>query len=444
MEVQVEIPGGLRRQMRVRVPAERVAKAVDERLKRMASRAKVPGFRPGKAPFKVIEQQYGESARLDAVSDIVQQTYPEALGKAGVNPAGAPKIDITAEKPGEALEYTASFEVYPEIQLKDLSGLQIEKPVVQVSEADVDKLVDNLRKARRTLEVTTRAAQKGDVVTVDFLGKLDGTPFAGSEGKDVTIELGNGQFLPDLENGMAGHAAGEQFTVDVAFPADYRAENLRGKTAQFDVTMKEVKESKLPELDEEFLKGHGIEDGKGVEALRAKCRTALEKERDKAVQNRLKTQALDQLLAANPLDIPQALIEQETPRLREEAASRMGMQRGQQFKPEQLEKMLPAELFTTQAQRRVALGLLIGEVIKAKDIKLDAARVDAALDAIAADYEQPEQVKQFYRGRPDMLQGLRAMTLEDQVVDALIAGAKVSDKSLSMDELLNPAPGTQA
>lgn len=444
MEVHLEVPGGLRRQLRVRVPAERVAKAVDERLKRLANRAKVPGFRPGKAPFKVIEQQYADSARVDAVSDIVQQTYPEALGKAGVNPAGPPKIDITAEKPGEALEYVADFEVYPEVQLKDLSGLQIEKPVVQVGAADIDKLIENLRKARRTLETTARAAQSGDSVTVDFLGKLDGVAFAGSEGKDVTIELGQSQFLPDLENGIQGHKAGESFTVDVNFPADYRAENLRGKTAQFEVTLKEVKEPKLPALDEEFLKSHGIEDGKGVDALRAKCQTALEKERDKAVHNRLKTQALDQLLAANPLEIPQALIEQETPRLREEAVSRMGMGRNNQFKPEQLEKMLPAELFTAQAQRRVALGLLIGEVIKSKDIKLDAARVDAALDAIAADYEQPEQVRQFYRGRPDMMQGLRAMALEDQVVDALLAGAKTTEKTLSMDELLNPAPAPQA
>ena len=444
MEVNVESPGGLRRQMRVKVPAERVAKAVDDRLKRMAGRVKVPGFRPGKAPFRVIEQQYGESARLDAVSDLVQQTYPEALGKAGVNPAGMPKIDITVEKPGEPLEYTANFEVYPEVKLGDLGSLRIEKPVVTIGESDIDKLVENLRKARRTLESVSRAAQKGDVVTVDFLGKIDGEAFGGSEGKDVTIELGNGQFLPDLENGMHGHAAGESFTVNVNFPADYRAENLRGKTAQFEVSLKEVKESKLPAIDAKFLKSHSVDEAAGEAGLRAKCRTALEKERDKAVQNRLKTQALDQLLAAHPLEIPRALIDQETPRLREEAAARMGMNKSSKVTAEQLEKMLPAELFAPQAQRRVALGLLVGEVIKGKDVKLDQAKVDAALDAIAADYENPAQVKQFYRGRPDMMQGLRAMVLEDQVVDALLSGALVSEKNLGLDELLNPPAPAQA
>lgn len=441
MEVKVEAPGGLRRQMRVVVPAERVAKAVDERLKRVASRAKLPGFRPGKAPFKVIQQQYGDSARLDAISDIVNQTYPEALSQAGVSPAGAPKIDITAEKPGEALEYVAHFEVYPEITLNPLSQLQIERPQVEVGEADVDRLVDNLRRARRSLEPVQRAAAKGDVVTVDFLGKLDGEAFPGGEGKDVSIELGSSQFLPDLENGIAGHAAGEEFTVDVNFPADYRAENLRGKTAQFAVTLKEVKEAKLPAIDDEFLKAHSVEEGAGEAGLRAKCRTALEKERDKGIRNRLKTQALDQLLAQNPIDIPEALIAQEVPRLREEATARMNLA---QVPPEKLKELLPDTLFAPQAQKRVALGLLIGEVIKSQDIKLDPARVEKALDEMAADYEQPEQVKAYYRSRPEMLQGLRAMVLEDQVVDHLIAGVAVNDKPMSLDELLNPQRAAQA
>ncbi|HVT34601.1 MAG TPA: trigger factor, partial [Nevskiaceae bacterium] len=310
MEVNVENSDGLSRQLRVRVPAERVAKAVDERLKRVASRARVPGFRPGKAPFKVIEQQYGESARLEAVSDLVQQTYPEALGKAGVHPAGAPKIDITAERPGQPLEYVAKFEVYPEIKLANLSAIAVEKPVVEIADTDIDKLVDNLRRNRRTFETVTRAAAAGDTVTLDFEGKLDGTVFPGGQGKDVSFEIGESRFLPDLENGIVGHAAGESFTVDVKFPEDYRAENLRGKTAQFDVQLKEVKEPKLPPIDAEFLKSHQVEESAGEAGLREKCRAALVKERDKAVSNSVKQQALDQLLAHNPIEIPQALIEQ--------------------------------------------------------------------------------------------------------------------------------------
>ncbi|HSW12387.1 MAG TPA: trigger factor [Solimonas sp.] len=441
MEVKVETPGGLRREMRVVVPAERVAKAVDERLKRFASRAKLPGFRPGKAPFKVIQQQYGESARLDAISDIVNQTYPEALSQAGVSPAGAPKIDITAEKSGEALEYTAHFEVYPEITLSPLSALQIERPVVEVGEADVDRLVDNLRRARRTLETVERVAQKADVVTVDFLGKLEGEAFTGGEGKDVTIELGSSQFLPDLENGIVGHAAGEEFSVGVAFPEDYRAENLKGKTAQFAVTLKEVKEVRLPAIDAEFLQTHSVDEAAGEAGLRNKCRTALEKERDKGVQGRLKAQALEQLLVANPIDVPQALITQEIPRLREEAIARMNMANVPKDKHAEL---LPDALFEQQAQKRVALGLLIGEVIKTQEVKLDQSRVDKALDEIAADYEQPEQVKSYYRSRPELLQGLRAMVLEDQVVERLVSSVTPTDKNLSLDELLNPPRPAQA
>jgi trigger factor len=440
MEVQVDNAGGLRRNLRVTVPAERVAKAVDERLKRMATRAKLPGFRPGKAPMKVIESQYGESARLDAISDLIEQTYPEAVGKTGVQPAGQPKIDISGNKVGEALQYTAQIEVYPEVKLGSLTDLKIEKPVVEITEADVDKLVANLRKAKRSFVEVTRPAQSGDQVVVDFIGRLDGEAFSGGEAKDTTIELGEGRMLPDLENGIAGHAAGETFMVDVKFPEDYRAENLKGKTAQFEVTIKSVKQPELPAIDAEFLKSHAVEESAGEAGLRAKCRSALEKERDKGVQNRLKTQALDQLLEKHPFEIPRSLIDQEIPRLRDEAAARMGLNRqGNRIPPERLESLFPAEMFVPQAQRRVALGLLIGEVIKARDVKLDQARVESALDGIAGDYEHPEQVKQFYRSRPDLLQGLRAMVLEDQVVESLLGGVKPAEKKMSLDELLGAA-----
>lgn len=436
MEVHVDSPGGLRRQMRVRVPAEQVVKAVNDRLNRLASRAKLPGFRPGKAPRKVIEQQFGDSARMEAISDLVQQTYPEALSKAGVSPVGQPQIDITAEKAGEPFEYVANFEVFPEIQLQALDALQIERPLVTVSEADVDRLVENLRKARREFAEVGRAAQNGDRVKIDFLGKVDDVAFAGGEGKDVQFEIGESRFLPDLENGIVGHTAGEAFVVDVKFPSDYRAEELRDKTAQFEVTLKVVEEARLPELDAEFLKAHQVDEAAGVAGLREKGRAALEKERDKAVRNRLKNQALEQLLKLNPIELPEAAIRQEIPRLRDEAAARMNLP---QLDAAKREQMLPDALFEQTARQRVALGLLVGEVIKSRDIKLDSAKVEAALDTLAADYEQPEQVKAYYRSRPDMLQGLRAMVLEDQVVDSLVDGVSVVEKTLSLDELLNPA-----
>lgn len=432
MEVNIEIPGGLKREMRVKIPADRVSQAVNERLRNMSQRAKLPGFRPGKAPLKVIEQQFGASARMDAVSDLVQRSYPEALVKVGANPAGQPSINVLAEKPGEPLEYVASFEVYPEIQL-NLEGLEIEQPVVEVTEADVERLVQNLRKGKRSLNTVTRAAANGDVVKVDFDGKLDGESFAGGSGADVDLELGSGQFLPDLEQGIAGHAAGETFEVPVSFPADYRAENLRGKTAQFTVTVKDVKEATLPAVeDSEFLAAHSVES---VDALRAKAREALENERRKAIQRRQKNMVMEQLATKNPVDVPQALIAQEIPRMREQAAGRMNMQ---QVPPDKLAEMLPAQLFEAGASRKVALGLLLGEVIKLKQIKLDPARVEQALDGMAADFEQPEQVKAYYRSKPEMLDGLRAMVLEDQVVDILLADARKIEMTLTLEQLLNP------
>lgn len=433
MEVQIEVPGGLKREMRVKIPADHVAQALDARLRDISRRAKLPGFRPGKAPFKVIQQQYSSSARLDVVSDLVQRSYPEALNKAGIRPAGQPRIDITAESPGQPLEYTAHFEVLPEVSLQGLDTLQIEKPLVEVTEADIDRLVANLRRGQRKLGEVSRPAAAGDVVKVDFEGRVDGETFAGGKGENVEVELGSSQFLPDLENGIAGHVTGEAFEVAVHFPADYRAENLRDKTAQFAVTLKEVKEVILPDVENaEFLSAHSVES---VEALRQKAREALENERNKATHARQKNQVMEQLIGKNPIEVPQALVDQEVPRLREQAAQRMNMQN---VPPEKLAEMLPAQLFEASARRKVALGLLLGEFIKQKEVRLDPARVESQLDSMARDFEQPEQVKAYYRSRPELLDGLRAVVLEDQVVEQLLAGAVSTEVPMTLEQLLNP------
>lgn len=431
MEVQIETPGGLRRQMKVRIPAEQVSEAVQLRLNRMGARAKIPGFRPGKVPKKVLQHQYGPSARMDAVSELVQSTYPQALGQVGLNPAGMPKIDITLEQPGEPLEYVADFEVYPEIKLSGLDELAIEMAVVTVTDEDVDRLLKNLQTARRSLAPVDRAAASGDVVNIDFEGKLDGEVFQGGQAEGSEFEVGSNQFLPDLEQGIIGHAAGEHFVVDVSFPEDYRAEPLRGKTAQFHVTLNSVQEVSLPPVsDAEFLAAHGAES---VEELREKSQLALQNESAKAIRARVKAQVMEQLLEKNPLELPQALVDQEIPRLRQEAAGRMHLQN---ISDEQREQMLPASLFDAAARRRVALGLLVGEVIQAKGIKLDPERVDRTLDEMANDFEQPDELKAYYRGRPDLMRNLSAAVLEDQVVDALVAGVTPVEKPLSLEELL--------
>ena len=431
MQVHLETTSGLARKLRVNIPAERVEGAVAARLKRIAAKAKLPGFRPGKAPFKVIESQYKDSARFEVMNDLINETFPKALDEVKLQPAGSPKFDLGSMS--EGMEYTASFDVYPEISLNSV-GIAVSKPAVTITDADVERLIENLRKARRTFAEVSRAAANGDQVTVDFVGKMGGEPFQGGEGKDVQFEVGAGQFLPDLEAGISGHAAGEAFTVDVNFPEDYRAEALKGKTAQFDVTLKAVKEATLPSLDDaEFLKAHAAED---EASLRAKSKIALENERNKAVKNRVKTQIMDGLLAANPIDVPASLIEQEIPRLREEALARMGQQ--VKIPDDKKAELFPAAMFEASAKRRVALGLLIGEVIKTKQIKLDPAKVEATLTEMAGDYEDPTEVKNYYRGRQDLMQGLRAVVIEDQVVEALVAEANVTDSEQSLEQLLNP------
>lgn len=435
MDVQLDTPGGLVRELRVKIPAQQVSRAVDERLKAIAGRAKIPGFRPGKAPMHVVLQQFGASARHEVVQDLVRSSYPEAIDKAGVRPASAPSFELTAELEGQPLEYKARFEVYPEIKLKALDKLKIERPVSEVGDADVEKLLESLLRNRRTWVAVDRAVKTGDTVNIDFLGSIAGEPFSGGKGEDVEVEVGAGRFLPELDGSFAGRKAGDTYTQDVSFPADYRAEALQGKTAQFAVTLKSVREAKLPEIDGEFLKAHGVDEAAGVAGLRAKLKTALDAERDKAVKSRLKQQALDQLLEHNPIEVPKGLLEQELPRLREETAARFNTGK---LKPEQMQKLLPDEMLMPMAQRRVALGLLIGEVLKEKKVILNQDRLGTLLDEMASEYEKPDMVRQHYRSRPDLMQGLRAIVLEEQVVEALIAGVQPTDKAVPLDELLNP------
>jgi len=436
MEVQVESAGGLLRRLHVTIPADRFEREIGERIKRFASRARVPGFRPGKAPLKVIQQQYGADARNDAVSELVRTTWPQALDQVKIQPASQPSFEVKAEAVGQPLTYVASFDVYPDITLGDLSTLKLTRPQVEVTDADVERLIENLRKSRRTLAAVERGAQKGDVVALDFEGKLDGEAFQGGKSENAAIEIGERRFLPDLEDGLLGHSAGETFDVEVNFPADYRNETLAGKKTVFTVNLKEVREPRLPEIDEEFLKAHGIEEG-GEAGLRAKCREALETERNKAVNNRLKREVMDQLFDLHPIDVPAGLVAEEVERMRAETANRIGANNpAQKMKPEQLRAMLPAEMFEPAAKRRVALGLLVGEVINARSVQFDPARVEKALANIAADFEDPSEVITMYQQRQDLMQGLRSVVIEEQVVELLVAGAQVTDESMSLEDLL--------
>lgn len=439
MEVSVENPGGLERRMRVEIPSQQVEDAVAEKVKRVGRHAKVPGFRPGKAPLKVLFQRYGGQAREEVVSELLQSTYAEALGQTELNPAGQPEIEFEEQAPGAGLRYVAKFEVYPEIELKTLEGKVVEEPDVSVEDADVDNTIERIRKQHQSFEESDKASEDGDRVTIDFEGKLDGKPFEGNSGEDVPLEIGAGRFLKDMEEGLKGHKAGETFSVDVNFPEDYPSDELKGNTAQFEITLKKVEAAKLPELDDEFLAKLGIEEG-GADALRQKVRESLESERDQGVRNRIKQQIMDSLLETNPVEVPGALVAQEIERLRGEAAQRLPQ--GQRD-PEQLRQWMPDDMFVETAKRRVSLGLLIAEVIKNRSIELDSSRVDNMLEELASGYSEPEQVIQYYRSNPQMLQGVQAMAMEEQVVDALLEEVERKSVTWSFDELMNPGEAAQ-
>jgi trigger factor len=433
MQVSIKNAGGLSRRMTVRIPADRVEKAVEDKVRRAGRHAKVPGFRPGKVPYKVLYQRYAESARAEVAGDLVQSTYPEALEQEGLKPAGRPQLELGEQSPEQGLAYTASFDVYPEIELKGLDKIKVEKPAAEIAETDIDKTLERLREQNREYAEVERASVDGDRAVIDFLGRVDGEAFEGGSGEDIEVTLGEGRFLPDLERALVGRKPGEHFRVDVAFPEDYGAEELAGKTADFEVAVKSVAEPRLPEIDTAFLQRMGVEEAGGA-ALREKVADSLRREVESAVERRVKSQVLDGLLKANPIDVPTGLVDEEIERMRGEALARLPEQMRQN--PAQVEQLLPDDSLREGAQRRVAMGLLIAEVIAVKGIELDRERVDAKLDELVSGYDQTDAVKNYYRNNPQMMQGIEAMVMEDQVVEALLADARVKERKTDVDELL--------
>lgn len=429
MQVTLETAEGLLRRLSVQVPAAQVDEAVEQRLKDLARRVRMDGFRPGKAPLPVVRQRYGEQARDEVMDDLIQRTYVTAVAEQNLRPAGLPRITEVNMIAGEGLRYVAEIEVYPEITLADLSAITIERPKAEISEADVDAMIENLRKQRITYNTVERAAAEGDRVIVDFKGSIDGKPFDGGSATDMPIELGKGVLLKAFEEPIVGMKAGESKTIEVSFPEDYHAEHLAGKNVSFEVTVKSVAEPVLPEVDDAFCAAFGVKEG-GVEALRAEVRKNMERELAQSIKRRLKQQVMDGLLAANEVPLPQALVEEEAQRLRQQFVKQMHGTKANQ---------LPLDIFKPEAERRVKLGLLVAELVKAAELKVDAARVEALLDDIAASYEDPAEVKVYYKSHPELMQNLELLAAEDLVVEHVLTKAKVIDKPMSFDEVVKPA-----
>ncbi|AKJ95733.1 trigger factor [Thioalkalivibrio versutus] len=429
MQVSVEATGNLERKMTIQVPSERIDTEVDNRLKSLAKRVKLDGFRPGKVPLKVVRQRYGTGVYQEVLSEVLQESYREAVQQEGLEPAGNPSIEPTNLEGTDAIEFTASFQVFPEVQVADFSGVEIERPVAEVGDEDIDRVIDSLREQNKEWAEVKRKAKKGDRVTLDFVGSLNGEEFEGGKADDFQIELGAGRLIEDFEKQLKGVKTGEEPTIDVTFPDDYPAENLKGQTAQFALTIKQVEGPKLPEVDEEFAKKFGIEDG-SVEKLRADVRSNMERELRQALKGRVKQQVLEAVVDKHDFDLPEALVKSEVNRLREEAEKRFGG--AQQTQP------LPDSLFEEEAKRRVRLGLALRAIIEQKGFEVDAERVERDLEEMAATYEDPEEVKQYYRSNPQAKSNLESLVLEDQVVDWVLEQGKVTEKETSFQDVMNP------
>ena len=431
MMVSVETVGGLERRMKVQVPAERIEKEVDSRLERYGKTAKIKGFRPGKVPMKVIRQRYGGQVRQEVLGEVMQSSYFEAISQEKLRPAGGPRIEPEQTDQGQDLEYTAVFEIYPEVSLQGHEDLAVEKPLAEVAETDIDDMMENLRRQRAEWETREKPSETGDRVVVDFDGTLDGEAFSGGTGQEVPIVLGEGGMLPDFEAGLTGMSAGEEKTVQVAFPEDYGVENLAGKTADFEVVMHRVEVQKLPELDDAFCRGFGVSEG-GLQKLREEVADNMHREVDQKVRMRLKQQVMDGLLEGNDVELPGVLVEDEIRNLQAMAAQQMGID------PTSTEHLPPRESFEEPARRRVKLGLLVAEVIRQAEIELDQGRVRERIRQLAAGYSDPEEVIKLYTGNRQMMERLEMEIMEEQVVDWLLEHARIEEKAISFKELMKP------
>ena len=429
MQVSVETTQGLGRRLSITIKSEDITKAVDKELINTAKKVRIDGFRKGKVPLKIVEQRYGASILQDALSDLMQRNFVEAIIQEKLNPAGAPVYTPKEYKNGEDYTFTVEFEVYPELKVKDLDKIEVEKPVAEVVDADVDTMIETLRKQQGTWKEVNEPAKEQYRVTLDFVGKVDGEEFEGGKANDFVLVLGQGRMIPGFEDAIIGHKASDQFDINVTFPEDYHAENLKGKPAVFAATLKKVEELELPELTEEVIKRFGIADGT-IDSLRNEVRKNMARELKATIRNKIKAQVIDGLIKNNEIDIPSALVDREVDVLRQQAVSRFGGNVKQSMD-------LPKELFEAEAKRRVSVGLLFSEIIESNKLKADDARVQSLIDDIATAYEDPNEVSEYYRNDKKAMDNIRSVALEDQVVDLLLESAKVTDKNYSFSELMN-------
>jgi trigger factor len=434
MAANVENLGTLERRVSMKLAVQDIEKQVDQRLKQLARNVKMPGFRPGKVPMKLVAQTYGPQVRNEVLGDAVQKSFTDVVKEANLRVAGYPKIEPRNDKPADAapavLEFSATFEVYPEVKLGDLSAAALEQPKVAVDEAAVGKTLEVLRKQRTRFVAASRPAQDGDKLTVDFHGTVEGVPFEGGKAENFIFALGEGRMLPEFEAAARGMSAGESKSFSVRFPEDYHGKDVAGKEASFSLTVKNIDEPQLPQIDAEFAKSLGVADG-DVDKMRAEIRANVEREVKKRVDARIKNQVMDALLAAAPIELPKSLVEMEAQQLVQRAVQDL---QGRGVKPEQLN--LTPQQFEGTARRRVALGLIIAELARAENLQPKPAEVRALVEQEAQSYESPAEVVKWFYMQPQRLSEMEAMALEANVVKWVLSKAKVQDKEMPFDELM--------
>ena len=433
MQVSVETTGTIDRKMTVELPAAQIDETVEKRLKALAGRVKIDGFRPGKVPFSLVKKRYSDSVRYEVVESLLGSSFQEAARQQNLRVAGLPDIDLKTLEAGKNLEYVASFQVYPEFTIAGVDTLNITRPTSEVTDADLDKMIEVIRKQNQDWQTVERAAQNGDSVTIDFVGTLDGETFEGGSANDYAVELGAGRMLKDFEEGLIGMQVGEEKTVDVAFPDNYQAENLKGKTAQFKLSVKQVREPVLPEIDADFIKRFGVDAG-DVETFRAEVKKNMLHELDKALKSQVKQQVMDGLADLHAIEVPKALVADEVNYIREEFQQNTGSSA----------QNLPDALFAPQAERRVKLGLIVGEVIRQHNLQRDSARVDAMLESLASTYEDPQALISYYRQDRKAMQTIEAAVMEEMIVDWVLEKATVTDEARDFDAVMNPKRQDQA
>lgn len=428
MQVTVESTGTLERKLRVVVPAERIEKEVNTRLRSVGKSAKIHGFRPGKVPPKVVKQRYGKQIRQEVLSELMQKSYTDAIVQENLNPAGQPSIEPENEGDTGAFAYVATLEVMPEVELKDLDKLSVDQPEVTIGDADMDDMIEKLRHQKATWTPVERESKDGDRVTCDFSGTLNGEPIDGGQGSNVPVVLGQGQMLPDFEKGLTKVKAGDETSFKVKFPKDYQAEDLQGKSVDFAVVVHSVEEMTLPEVDDEFAKMFNVEEG-GIEQFRADVRDNMEREAADKVRNDVRDQLMRALVEANPIEIPNTLKHQEMHAMQHDAMRRLGI--------EDAEQAPALENFAEQAEHRVKLGLLIRQVIADNEITLDQDSLRAHIQSMVAGYENPDEMVEMYMGNPQILQQIEPMALEQKAVDWLLDNGTVKSKQVAFTDYMN-------